>query len=190
MKNFTETKLWTFKIQVAILLVFNSIILLLIALFLHQLLNYNFIGCIKKIFFYKNAFICFRLYPFLCEAVKQLVIDSCTDEAAHNRLRRKEYYLGIINLKTKHRVRHLTADKIGKLLRISGQVVRTHPVHPELCFGSFICDDCGVSASHIPQQFKYTAVIIFFILFNKQKIIIKASQMRKCSMSKSFTFFT
>lgn len=90
------------------------------------------------------------------------MIDTCTDEAMQIRLRRKEYYLGIINLKTKHCVRHLTADKIGKLLRISGQVVRTHPVHPELYFGTFICEDCNVTSYHIPQQFKYTPVFFFF----------------------------
>lgn len=76
----------------------------------------------------------------------------------HNRLRRKEFYLGITNLKTKHQIRQLTADKIGKLLRISGQVVRTHPVHPELCLGNFVCDECGNTTSNVTQQFKYTQV--------------------------------
>jgi DNA replication licensing factor MCM6 len=73
-------------------------------------------------------------------------------------LRRKEFYLGITGLKYKHQIRHLTSDKIGKLVRISGQVVRTHPVHPELSIGSFVCDDCGLAANNIVQHFKYTQV--------------------------------
>lgn len=30
------------------------------------------------------------------------------------------------------RIRELSSMRIGTLVRISGQVVRTHPVHPEL----------------------------------------------------------
>lgn len=101
----------------------------------------------------------YRLYPFLCEAIREVVIETSTDESNHARLRRKEYYLGITQLKTKHQIRDLTSDKVGKLLRISGQVVRTHPVHPELCLGSFVCDDCNVITSNVPQQFKYTQPI-------------------------------
>lgn len=91
------------------------------------------------------------------------MIESCHDEALHSRLRRKEYYLGVSNLKTKHQIRQLTADKIGKLVRISGQIVRTHPVHPELCLGNFVCEDCGTTVADVPQQFKYTQVKRFFL---------------------------
>lgn len=76
----------------------------------------------------------------------------------HNRLGRTEFYLSIIDVQTKHQVRHLTSDKVGKLIRISGQVVRTHQVHPELCIGTFVCDDCGVTVRNVVQQFKYTQV--------------------------------
>lgn len=87
------------------------------------------------------------------------MVERCDDPDQHNQLRRKEFYLGIIGVKTRHQVRHLTSDKIGKLIRISGQVVRTHQVHPELAHGSFVCDDCGVVTRDVPQQFKYTQVI-------------------------------
>lgn len=100
----------------------------------------------------------FRYYPFLCHAVQQVVIEKCRDEATKQRLNRKEFYVSILNLPNKHLVRELTADKIGSLLRISGQVVRTHPVHPELGTGTFVCDDCGVTIRNIVQQFKYTPV--------------------------------
>ena len=41
-------------------------------------------------------------------------------------------------------------------MRITGQVVRTHPVHPELVLGTFICADCQTSVPDVEQQFKYT----------------------------------
>ena len=56
------------------------------------------------------------------------------------------------------RVRDLTTAKIGSLLKITGQVVRTHPVHPELISGTFICLDCQTIIKDVEQQFKYTQV--------------------------------
>ena len=52
----------------------------------------------------------------------------------------------------------MTAGKIGTLLRISGQVVRTHPVHPELVLGHFRCVECQGEVPAVEQQFKYTQV--------------------------------
>ena len=57
---------------------------------------------------------------------------------------------------TRHKVRELTTAKIGTLIRISGQVVRTHPVHPELVFGTFMCMDCQTEIRNVEQQFKFT----------------------------------
>lgn len=54
------------------------------------------------------------------------------------------------------RVRELSTGKIGTLLRITGQVVRTHPVHPELTMGTFLCLECQTSIPNVEQQFKYT----------------------------------
>lgn len=61
------------------------------------------------------------------------------------------------------RVRELTTMKIGTLLRISGQVVRTHPVHPELVRGTFMCLDCQTVIKAVEQQFKYSQVWTFLI---------------------------
>lgn len=57
-----------------------------------------------------------------------------------------------------YRIRELTSQRIGSLLRISGQVVRTHPVHPELITGTFVCLDCQTVIKDVEQQFKYTQV--------------------------------
>ena len=53
-------------------------------------------------------------------------------------------------------VRGLTSQRVGTLIRITGQVVRTHPVHPELVSGVFTCADCQTVVSGVEQQFKYT----------------------------------
>ncbi|XP_023232350.1 zygotic DNA replication licensing factor mcm6-like [Centruroides sculpturatus] len=79
-------------------------------------------------------------------------------------------------------VRELTTTKIGGLLRICGQVVRTHPVHPELVSGTFTCLDCQTVIKDVEQQFKYTQPTIchnpvcnnrsrFMLDINKSKFV-------------------
>ena len=48
--------------------------------------------------------------------------------------------------------------KLGGLLRISGHVIRSHPVHPELVRGTFMCLQCQTIVRDVPQQFKYSQV--------------------------------
>jgi len=66
------------------------------------------------------------------------------------------------------RVRDLTTARIGTLTKITGQVVRTHPVHPELVSGVFVCLDCRTVIKDVEQQFKYTQVnlcmSVYFLL--------------------------
>lgn len=92
----------------------------------------------------------YRVYPFLCLTVRNHVRD-------HTGLSvEKEYYLSIVDVPTRHKVRELSTHKVGTLIRISGQVVRTHPVHPELVSATFQCMDCQTVVSKVEQQFKYT----------------------------------
>ena len=55
-----------------------------------------------------------------------------------------------------HRMRELSTSKVGTLLRVTGQVVRTHPVHPELTMATFLCLECQTSIPDVEQQFKFT----------------------------------
>lgn len=106
-----------------------------------------------------NSNLVFGFYPFLVEAVRSLAAEKCgEEETIRKQLERKEIYISFLNLPSKRPIRELTMDKIGVLVRISGQVVRTHPVHPELFRGTFVCEDCGVSIRNVQQQFKYTLV--------------------------------
>ena len=54
------------------------------------------------------------------------------------------------------RIRELRSKHVGTLTTITAQVTRTHPVHPELVLGSFICGDCQTVIKNVPQQFKYS----------------------------------
>ncbi|NP_989393.1 zygotic DNA replication licensing factor mcm6 [Xenopus tropicalis] len=92
----------------------------------------------------------YRVYPYLCRAVKAFARDH------GNVPQNKEFYVAFQDLPTRHKIRELTTPRIGSLLRISGQVVRTHPVHPELVSGTFLCLDCQTLVRDVEQQFKYT----------------------------------
>lgn len=92
----------------------------------------------------------YRVYPFLCRAVRNVARDH------GNVPLNKEFYVAIQDLPTRNKIRELSSMRIGSLVRISGQVVRTHPVHPELVSGTFICMDCQAVIKDVPQQFKYS----------------------------------
>ncbi|XP_056149352.1 DNA replication licensing factor MCM6 isoform X1 [Lampris incognitus] len=92
----------------------------------------------------------YRVYPFLCHAVRNFARDHGTVPL------NKEFYVAIQDLPTRHKIRELSTLRIGTLVRISGQVVRTHPVHPELVSGCFMCLDCQGVIKDVPQQFKYS----------------------------------
>ncbi|XP_019516883.1 PREDICTED: DNA replication licensing factor MCM6 isoform X2 [Hipposideros armiger] len=92
----------------------------------------------------------YRVYPYLCRALKTFIKDRKEIPLA------KDFYVAFQDLPTRHKIRELTASRIGLLTRISGQVVRTHPVHPELVSGTFLCLDCQTVIKDVEQQFKYT----------------------------------
>uniref|UniRef100_K7FSM8 DNA replication licensing factor MCM6 n=1 Tax=Pelodiscus sinensis TaxID=13735 RepID=K7FSM8_PELSI len=92
----------------------------------------------------------YRVYPYLCRAVKTFARDH------GNVPPNKDFYVAFQDLPTRHKIRELTSARIGSLMRISGQVVRTHPVHPELVSGTFLCLDCQTMIKDVEQQFKYT----------------------------------
>lgn len=92
----------------------------------------------------------YRVYPYLCRAVRNFARDH------GNVPLNKEFYVAVEDLPTRHKIRELSSMRIGSLVRISGQVVRTHPVHPELVSGTFLCMDCQAVIKDVSQQFKYS----------------------------------
>ncbi|CDQ76554.1 MCM6 minichromosome maintenance deficient 6, like isoform X1 [Oncorhynchus mykiss] len=92
----------------------------------------------------------YRVYPFLCRAVRYFARDHGNMPVA------KEFYVAFSDFPSRQKIRELSTARIGSLLRISGQVVRTHPVHPELVSGTFLCLECQSVMKDVEQQFKYT----------------------------------
>jgi len=92
----------------------------------------------------------YRVYPYLCNAVRNFAKDWGKVDV------KKDFYVSFKDVPSRSKVRELTANKMGTLLKISGQVVRTHPVHPELVSGTFVCLDCQTIVKDVEQQFKFT----------------------------------
>lgn len=90
----------------------------------------------------------YRVYSYLCQAVCNFVKDIGELQ------KDKQCYVSFVDVPTRHKLRELNSARLGTLARISGQVVRTHPVHPELVNGTFICMDCNASIKNVEQQFK------------------------------------
>lgn len=97
------------------------------------------------------------VYPYLCQALANVVKDRAKGNTD------KEYYVSLIDVPTRSKVRELKSSQVGTLIRISGQVVRTHPVHPELVSGVFKCLECQTVIPNVEQQFK---VMNAFVLIN------------------------
>ena len=53
----------------------------------------------------------------------------------------KQLYVSFIDHDVTTKVRDTNATKVGQLTKITGQVVRTHPVHPELVSGKSYSDE-------------------------------------------------
>ncbi|KAL0104649.1 hypothetical protein PUN28_017410 [Cardiocondyla obscurior] len=92
----------------------------------------------------------YRVYPYLCQAVSNFVKD------VGNLEKDKKCYVSFTDVPIRRKLRELNTSQLGTLTCISGQVVRTHPVHPELILGTFICMDCNAYIKNVEQQFKFT----------------------------------
>ena len=93
----------------------------------------------------------------MCQAVYSFVKDKADFNVE------KELYISFVDVSSKYKVRDLKTASIGTLFQISGQVIRTHPVHPELVSATFVCLDCQTVVKDVEQQFKVT---IHFLLSN------------------------
>ncbi|ESO02705.1 hypothetical protein HELRODRAFT_185013 [Helobdella robusta] len=92
----------------------------------------------------------YRVYPYLCRAVKIFAHDRGQVDM------NKEFYISFTDVPSRLKVRQLRTSRIGTLIKITGQVVRTHPVHPELVSATFVCLECQTVIRDVQQQFKYT----------------------------------
>lgn len=97
----------------------------------------------------------YRCYPFLCQAVLNCIRDEFDVESVKESLARRQIMVAFTNTPVQFNLRDLRCNLIGQLVRITGQVVRTTPVHPELTYGHFECELCGAEIPDIEQQFRF-----------------------------------
>jgi len=116
----------------------------------------------------------YRVYPFLCRAVYSYVRDKADFNVE------KELYISFIEVSSKYKVRDLKTASIGTLFQISGQVIRTHPVHPELVSATYVCLDCQTVIKDVEQQFKYTQPSICRnpVCFNRSRFMLNVNKSR------------
>ena len=71
-----------------------------------------------------------------------------------------QVYISIFNLPNVLPVREVRTDQVGRLSSIAGTVTRTSDVRPELLAGTFRCEECGMLAEHVRQEYRYTTPTI------------------------------
>lgn len=104
----------------------------------------------------------YRFYPYLCRALSSFINDekhkTCEelDQLTANIIMNKDFYVGFYGFPHRTKLRELHTSSCAKLVKVIGQVVRTHSVHPELISGTFECMDCGTEITNVEQQFKYS----------------------------------
>eukprot|EP01135_Chromosphaera_perkinsii_P005821 Nk52_evm10s367 gene=Nk52_evmTU10s367 len=98
----------------------------------------------------------YRLEPFLRRAIQNYVKEHSPDFLKDDKEQDREFWLSLYNCPTIQRVRELHSQKIGTFISISGTIVRSSEVRPELILGSFACVECRTVVHGIEQQFKYT----------------------------------
>jgi DNA replication licensing factor MCM6 len=91
-----------------------------------------------------------RFEPYLRLAIKSFCVDL------HPILDGVSFFLGVYNFPTTRSIRQLRTDVIGALCSVTGTITRTSDVRPELLVASFRCNECGLAASDIVQQYHYT----------------------------------
>eukprot|EP00045_Choanoeca_perplexa_P012618 m.138593 g.138593 ORF g.138593 m.138593 type:complete len:810 (-) comp16076_c0_seq2:268-2697(-) len=95
----------------------------------------------------------FRFEPFLQAATREFITSLVPSQEGESP---RKYHVAFHSLDDPSSIRSLKTDVIGHLVAISGTVVRTSAVHPELVTGTFTCLDCQNRIPDIEQQFQFT----------------------------------
>lgn len=108
----------------------------------------------------------YRFESYLRRAVYQFIIDlhpeiqaylneaGGTSNAGSNTYH--QFFIAMYNLPSVIPLRQLRTSMLCRLTSITGTITRTTEVRPELLVGAFRCNQCGLLAESIEQQFHFT----------------------------------
>lgn len=102
----------------------------------------------------------YRVEPYLRSALRAFVLEHHPDYDKDDKEQEREFYVAFYKFPQKLKIRDLKTAKIGVLTSITGTIVRTAQVHPELIRGVFQCKVCQTLSDPVEQQFKYTEPLI------------------------------
>lgn len=99
-----------------------------------------------------------RFEPFLRRAVQIFVLELHPelDDSASANTQGTTYFVAVHSFPTTFPIRELRMDRVGRLSAVSGTVTRTSEIRPELLVASFRCQQCGLLAPNVAQQYHYT----------------------------------
>ena len=99
----------------------------------------------------------YRVLPYLQAGAESIILEKLKEIMhGHDAPEKREIYVAFYDSKNTKNIRALRADDVGVLSCLQGQVVRTHPVLPELIKGVFTCNECNQEQPAVTQQFTYT----------------------------------
>ncbi|KNC82268.1 hypothetical protein SARC_05440 [Sphaeroforma arctica JP610] len=103
-----------------------------------------------------------RFQPYIHAAAKEYVKESAAEDMGDDDEERS-YWVSFYSQPDVYKVkmvRELNTEVLGRLESISGTVVRTSDVKPELFMATFRCLECDTLIHNVEQQFRYTEPVM------------------------------
>lgn len=91
-----------------------------------------------------DKFLYYQLINFPGEIIP--LFDKVANQVADDKFNKpilNMIQVGIVNLKTTHRMRELNPKDVNHLVQIKGIVIRCSDIYPEMKDGVFVCSNCG-----------------------------------------------
>eukprot|EP00124_Ichthyophonus_hoferi_P002955 Ihof_evm2s228 gene=Ihof_evmTU2s228 len=99
----------------------------------------------------------YRFMPFLQRAAYNFTLQHPNERVDADTNAARDYWISFFGQReVVQRIRDMRTDKLGRLESISGTVIRTSDVKPELLMGTFTCLECQTTIKDVVQQFRYT----------------------------------
>ena len=112
-----------------------------------------------------------RFEPYLRRGIQQFLYELHPELQAYNNNNNNnnnnsssssyhQYYIALHNLPAVLPLRQLRTSMLCRLVSVTGTVTRSTEVRPELLVGAFRCNQCGLLAESVHQQYHYTRPLL------------------------------